>query len=547
MAKPGGVHAVLLVLAVLLFVELPGSWLLDPDETRYAEIAREMVASGDYVTPHLNGAAWSQKPPLLYWLQSLSFHAFGTTDFAARLPARLAAVGAALVMLRETPVGAPPWAALLFLATPVCFILGRFDSTDGMLGFFLLLSSHLLRRCLAALEEGRKPPLLFAAFGAAVAGGFMTKGVIGIVFPGLTLLAWAAVLGRWKRVAQVILSPAPPVFLLLASPWFLLMERAHPGYFEWWVKVEHFQRYAGNKARHGAPIWYLPGVFLAALLPWTPFLPGAVRHLCTRSRETLRRHSDDLFVALWIAVVILFFSAGRSRLATYVVPAIPAAAILVARHLAAGGPASRAPYFLNAAIWTVLAPIAFVVSARRGASEGLEVAPLLGWAMASAVAGSWLAVFMRGRTATGASSRAATAPAWIAGGMAGLYLVAIFALPDVARRRSLHDVAVAASRETGAEVVAYDDFEYSLPWTLGRPVAVAAHTAEMGTDDVFPPEIFWSEKEFWERWGSGRRIVAIHRFKEGSKFRAEGRPKARVIVEPRKEWNGYGVIANFER
>ena len=99
----------------------------------------------------------------------------------------------------------------------------------------------------------------------------------------------------------------------------------------------------------------------------------------------------------------------------------------------------------------------------------------------------------------------------------------------------------------GAEVVAYDDFEYSLPWTLGRPVAVAAHHAEMGTDDVFPPEIFWSEAEFWQRWVSGRRIVAIHRFKAGAKFRAEGRPKARVIVEPRKEWNGYGLIANFER
>jgi hypothetical protein len=131
--------------------------------------------------------------------------------------------------------------------------------------------------------------------------------------------------------------------------------------------------------------------------------------------------------------------------------------------------------------------------------------------------------------------------------MAGLFLVAVIAIPDIARRRSLHDLAVAASKEAGAEIVAYDDFEYSLPWTLGRPVPVAAHRAEMGTDDVYPPEIFWSEAEFWERWGSGRRIVAIHRFKTGAKFRAEGRPKARVIVEPRKEWNGYGLIANFER
>src|SRR2546426_686286 len=158
-ARPRTLRLFLAVFVVLLCLDLPGSWLIDPDESRYAEIPREMLASGDFVTPTLNGAHYFEKPPLFYWLNAGSIALFGHSSFAARLPVRLAALGTAAILaagLRSVAPGAGLWAALVFLSAQLSFALGRYNIIDGLLSFTLTLSFFSLRGILLQPEPGRK-------------------------------------------------------------------------------------------------------------------------------------------------------------------------------------------------------------------------------------------------------------------------------------------------------------------------------------------------------------------------------------------------------
>src|SRR5690242_10379753 len=207
MSERRALIALVLVFVALLFAELPGSWLMEPDEARYAEIPREMLATHDFVTPSLNDAHYFEKPPLLYWANALSMRAFGLDAYAARLPTRLAALGTAAIVAFELETPALPgwglWAALILLSAPLSFVLGRYNVTDGLLTCAMTGAFFALRRFLAARERGARAPGALAALGACAALAVLTKGLIGIVFPGLVLLIWAGVTGRWRRVAVV--------------------------------------------------------------------------------------------------------------------------------------------------------------------------------------------------------------------------------------------------------------------------------------------------------------------------------------------------------
>jgi 4-amino-4-deoxy-L-arabinose transferase-like glycosyltransferase len=526
-------------LLAALFLDLPGSHLVDPDESRYAEIAREMVATGDWVSPRLNGTSYWEKPPLLYWTTAASIGVLGPGDGAARLPVRLAAAATAVLLLVFGGVrGAGPSAALAFLASPVAFLLGRYLLTDMVLCACTTASLLLLHRILSEHEGGRRSAMLAAAFGAATALAVLAKGLVGLAIPGLVLLAWCAILGRWRAFLDVVFSPAPPAFVAVAAPWFLLMERANPG-FSWYFLVgEHFGRFAAGRVRHAEPSWYIVAVFLAGFLPWTAYLLGALRPLLVRSREALRGRSDDLYFALWVAVVVLFFSVSRSRLATYVLPAIPGAAMLVGRFLAREEAPPFAPLRAIAILWSVVAA-AGVLVATAGRIDAFE--GLLGPAAAAGgivTAGSWLAVLAARR-----DPRAG--PLVLAGAMAGMFLAADFAFPAVARVRSLREISLLVAREPRAEVFMYDCFAANLPWTLGRTVPVVAYTGEMASDGKRPPEVLPSEEEFWRKWDSGERVLAVLRPRDRGAFRRPGRPVPRVLAGDLEAPRGFVLVANY--
>ena len=529
--------AVVLVFVALLFAELPGSWLMEPDEARYAEIPREMLATHDYVTPTLNDARYFEKPPLLYWANALSMRAFGLNAYAARLPTRLAALGTAAIVAFELETPALPgwglWAALMLLSAPLSFVLGRYNVTDGLLTCAMTGAFFALRRFLVARERGARAPVALAALGACAALAVLAKGLIGIVFPGLVLLIWAGVTGRWRRVAEALWSPAPLVFLVVAVPWFVLVERAAPGFARIFFVREHVARFATGEAKRAGPIYYFVAAFIAGFVPWTFVAPHAVRQIAESWRARAAAHADDLFFAIWFCVILVFFSVSRSKLLPYILPAFPAAAALVARALLTRTESARRPLIVHAVIVTIVALGGVGYGIASGELRRYDVSWLAALGACLLVAGAWIGV-ARSR----AHGRRALFPAAL--GWGGLYLAIILAMPRVADDLSAHNLALVAASTPDAQVVSYRCYPQEFPWVLRHPIVVADYVDELGSDGIRPPNHYWSRDEFWKRWNSGEHLVVVVKARTRAEFagsNANGTP----LAANRK----YVVLANF--
>jgi 4-amino-4-deoxy-L-arabinose transferase-like glycosyltransferase len=526
--------AALVALLAAVWLEAPGSHLGEPDEARYAEIPREMLASGDFVTPRLNGVPYFEKPPLLYWTNAVSFALFGETPFAARLPTRLAGTGTALLLafavgrLRGRREGL--LAAIFLAAAPFGFAAARMNLTDGILTFFftatLLAALATLRRSAA----GRPTALLAAATGALAAGGFLSKGLIALVLPGGILFLWALAAGHARGLVRLLLSPAIPVFLLLTVPWLVLAEKANPGFFQFFFVHEHFQRFSTPVASRPGPIYYFAGLFLAAFLPGLPFFfRGA--------RETFR-DPTSLFFGIWFAVVLVFFSVSRSKLPPYIFPALPAAAALAARGATAFG-GSRTPWRWHAAIVASFLAACAAIPEVRESVAGSRIVPLALFGALSLAAGA--AAALRARRGEGAA--AAMGLGW-----AGLYFVLAFAWPKLPLATDVVELAHAAGSAAGtpgapARVVGYRTYLQGFPWNLRATIPVADFKGEL--EDWWLPEeqrreIFWSRGRFREEWSSGRPLVALVRDRDRKDFEG-AEPPARFLLCRGK----YCVAANW--
>jgi 4-amino-4-deoxy-L-arabinose transferase-like glycosyltransferase len=534
-----GLLLLLGLFTLLLFVERAGSWLAEPDEARYAEIPREMLASGDFVTPTLNGVHYFEKPPLLYWANAASMTLFGQNAYAARLPTRLAAVGTAAVLVVGLWSPALPtwglWAALVFLSAPLSFVLGRYNITDGVLTFCLTLSFFALRGFLRRREEGRGARGALALLGLAVALAMLAKGLIAIVFPGLVFLLWVAITGQWRRVGELLVSPAPVVFAVVAAPWFILMERANPGFSNFFFIHEHFARFATPEAGRGGPIYYFVLAFIAGFLPWTVlFAPslGAVRSL---RRDRFAAYRDELFFALWFSVIFVFFSLSHSKLLPYILPAFPAAAALVGKYIARSSLTRiRAPLAIHAVVMTVVVAGGLIYGVHAGVLGRYQVSGFAVLGGALLLLGAWGAVRLARRS--GHAALLAAAAGW-----GGFYLALILALPHVSEDLSGHNLAVIAQRAHAQRVVSYKWYAQIFPWVLETPIVVADYTGELGSDGEHPPELFWSRKEFWRRWASPEHLVVVVRKRNLPEFRQPGRVGAHTLGENQT----YIVLSNF--
>jgi 4-amino-4-deoxy-L-arabinose transferase-like glycosyltransferase len=364
--------------ATLWLAVLPARPLFNPDEGRYAEVPREMLASGDWVIPHLNGLAYVEKPPLQYWVTAASLRVFGLNAFAARLMTALSALGAiaavAVVAQRFWGSGAA-WRSAAILASLALYpVLGQLLTLDMTLTFFMTLG--LAGFLLAQRPGSGSVPMLVAW--AATAAGVLTKGLVAALIPAAVLVLYTLATrdrGVWRRLAW---STGLPLFLVLAVPWYWLAARREPDFLAFFFVHEHFQRYLTPIADRAEAWWFFGPVFLAGTLPWTV---SALRVLTTgwRQRTAAGEFNVRLFLWIWVAFVIAFFSLSDSKLIPYILPALPALALAIgalpppARHrdcLAAAAltlvlgcalaaaclylprvvtPSERSPYFLNLA------------------------------------------------------------------------------------------------------------------------------------------------------------------------------------------------------
>jgi 4-amino-4-deoxy-L-arabinose transferase-like glycosyltransferase len=542
-ARPPGsrsLAAAFLVLLSVVWLEPKGSGLAEPDETRYAEIPREMLAANDLLVPRLNGVPYFEKPPLLYWLNAASLRVFGETPWAARLPTRLAGLGTVLLVLlaaREIGVGGhlhAVAAAVFFLAAPIGFLFSRTNLTDGLLTFLFTAAMLAGRRAVLRREAGRPWLVMAALFGAACAGAFLTKGLIALVLPGGIFFAWAVSTGRLVLTLRtLVLSPAPVVFLVLAAPWFLAVEGRHPGFLDFFFVREHFQRFATGAAKRTGPVYYFVPVLLLGFLPGIPFFVRGFG-------KAIRGSDPAFFYFVWFTVVFVFFSVSGSKLPPYLFPAIPAAAVLAARGLPE--PGRRGLWILGAALTTFFAGALIAHPALRAEARELRLEGMVAPALAILVLLSWFAVLFAGNAPK-------LALASMGFGWAAFLLAVVLGWPLTNPARFTGELAEAARRAAApwkgqAAIVGYKDYLNGVSWELKTPIPVAAYRGELEPEFETRPEVrdalFWSEDRFWAAWRSGRPVIALVRMRDLVPMMTAA-PPARVV-----RYSGrHAIVANF--
>ncbi len=535
--RRGVLLAWLAVFCALLFLELPGSFLLEPDEARYAEIPREMLASGNWLVPKLNFVDYFEKPPLLYWANAASFRVFGLNAYAARLPCRLATLGVLLLLIlglrRKFGDRVALASGLIFLAAPLAGSLGRMNLTDGVLTFTMTVALVALHDFVTSREEGRSARAAAAFVGLGCGLSVLAKGLVGIVLPGGALLVWCGVSGRWKRIPEVLFSWAPAICLLVTVPYFVAVERAAPGFSSFFWIHEHFLRYATPEASRGGPVYYFVLTLFAGFLPWSFFVPGIASRF-SRSRRAAPEGLSDLWFASWTAVILVFFSVSHSKLVPYIFPAAPALAVLLARRLESGAPPRRG-LFANAVFWTAAAIAGLALGARSGDLARLGVTALAAGAVAGAVVVFWIAAFVSRRDP-------ARSIAVLPAGWAVLCAAAVFALPSFAADSSAQGLAISAGNAAGsdASVVSYRTYLQGFPWVLQRRIPIYGwkNELEFGSGRGDQSAFFRPREEFWKDWDSGQKLVALLRKRDRPEM--EGH-RGSLVAENRK----YIVVKNF--
>ncbi|RLA88166.1 MAG: hypothetical protein DRG58_08810 [Deltaproteobacteria bacterium] len=330
-ASPIGALVLLLALAAgLLFFRLGVPGLMDPDEGRYAEIAREMWVRGDWITPYLNQVKYLEKPPLVYWLTSLSLAALGKTETAARLVPALCALGGTLAVYGLGRVMFDPKAAVMaatVLLTSIGYvIMGRLLTLDMPLTCFLTWGIGL---AYLALSRDRRAYLPWAYLSLALA--LLTKGLVALVLPGLIFGAWALARRDGQMLLRLWHLRGLLILLLVGLPWFVLVSLDNPEFLKYFFFQEHLERYLTSYSHHGEPVYYFVGILALGLLPWSFLLPWGLGQ--SLRPKILIDRQDTLFLWLWAGVVLLFFSLSRAKLAPYILPALPPLALLLGKAL----------------------------------------------------------------------------------------------------------------------------------------------------------------------------------------------------------------------
>lgn len=321
-----------LLLALLLpyFLLMTGARPLNiPDEGRYPEVAREMLLTGDFVTPRNNGVVFLDKPALYYWLQAGAMALFGVEVWSIRLmPALFGVAGclATFLAVRALYSRRAAWLSTMVLACqPLYWISSQYADMNTEVGVWIAVA--LLAFLLADHHEGgaRRGWLLLAWFGTGCA--FLTKGLIGIVFPLMIVGAWLLLTRRWRELPRYGLPWGLALVVAINLPWYWLVQCANPDFLHYFFVYQQVDRYAATGFNNAQPWWYYPAILAGGLLPWSVLLPRATVHLWQRWRregEAGRRH---LFLLLWPWLILLFFSLPESKISSYLIPAVPGFAI----------------------------------------------------------------------------------------------------------------------------------------------------------------------------------------------------------------------------
>jgi 4-amino-4-deoxy-L-arabinose transferase-like glycosyltransferase len=310
-----------------------------PDEGRYAGIAWEMLRAGTHSVPLLNGMPFFHKPPLYFWLAEASFQVFGVHPWAARLPSWLAAWAAAMALyafMRRYRGHAVATIALVVLVTQPFFFGGaQFANLDMLVAGMVTLTTLAGATALQRSMRGESWRGFSLATGVLAGLGVLAKGLIGLVFPAGILLIWIVMLRQWRHLGALLWPPAILAFLAVCLPWFLVMQKQFPGFFDYFFVYQQFDRFAATTFNNRQPLWFYFPVVAGLMLPWTLWLGAVFRGNFWAPRDP-DAYAVRLLMCIWTILILVFFSIPTSKLIGYALPVLPPLAALVAEVIGAG-------------------------------------------------------------------------------------------------------------------------------------------------------------------------------------------------------------------
>ena len=327
------------VASFIIFNLFIGSYsLITPDEGRYVEIAREMIASGNYITPQLNGITFLEKPILFYWVEAFIIKVFGLHEWSVRLlPVLFGTLGCILnyiaglkLFSRRTAL----LAAFLQMSTLIYFFSAHYTNMDLMVAVLITGSLYLAVMGLKATETVKQRTFYLwgAYFLAALA--FLTKGLIGIIFPCLILSIWIIALREWRLIRQLRIITGLIIALVITIPWIIAVAYQNPEFLNYFFVVQQFISYAPQNFNINQPFYFYIITILLGLIPWVIFLFQAIHYQIKQARQTNKSQSHvRLYLLIWALTILIFYSIPSTKLIGYILPAIPPVVLLIANFL----------------------------------------------------------------------------------------------------------------------------------------------------------------------------------------------------------------------
>jgi len=334
--------SIYLAIAFLVFYTfwLGGYPLFTPDEGRYSEIAREMIATGDYITPRVNGVVFLDKPILHYWLQVIAIQLFGVKEWALRLFPALIGVSGCMVMYscgrylfdRRTGI----LAAIILATTPLYFGVAHYANLDMEIAVFI--SSALLFFLCAVQPQDHHSfrPVFFYIACFFVALACLTKGMMGLVLPLLIAGTWIIIMPRWDILTKHYWHVIAGLLLIIAlvMPWYVLVQQANPQFLHYFFVTQQVTRFlSAGTFNNQMPVWFYFPIILIGFIPWTVFLLQTIKITFSHCWRDHKKHATELFLLLWAVIILIFFSIPHSKLLGYIVPVFPPLALLVGHYL----------------------------------------------------------------------------------------------------------------------------------------------------------------------------------------------------------------------
>ena len=531
---------VLIGFSILWFYGLGARTLVPTDEGRYAEMAREMVATGDWITTRLNGIKYFEKPPLQVWLNALTFELFGLGEWQARLWTGLcgllgiAAVGYTGRKVFDARTGLD--AALVLGSSLLWVALGHINTLDMGLSAMMTLSLCALLVAQRNEATNRERRLGMLICWASMALAVLSKGLIGIVLPGAVLVIYSAAARDWRIWLRLHLGSGLLVFFAIATPWFALVSIKNPEFPHFFFIHEHFQRFTSKIHHRAGPLYYFIPILLLGMVPWCGLL---VQSLWQGVRKEGSGFQPKMVLLIWAAFIFVFFSISDSKLPSYILPIFPAIALLIGCYLQQ---ISRRTFMINAGLLllTGVAGLALLNRLPRLSQAAFDL-PLyrayMPWIAAAAGIAIWggiTALVLARRNV-----RAATAALAVAGYCAVQALM--LGHDPLGRYAAGIDYVAAVTAELTPQTTIYavDRYEQALPFYLRRTMTLVAHSDELefGLQQqpaLWIPTIDGFLKVWLEGHATGHNAIAIMPPSTYADLLARGIPMRVIGEDPRR-------------